>query len=313
VRIVLDITDLVAQGKLTPAQAEQLKALAKPQTSLLAINVLMTFGVFAVAAGVVALLPSYTTAIVLGAVLAAAGLALSLRVGPQWSLLGAATTIAGGLTTAGGLLWLTDADWRGFAIAAAILLGLGIANRSGLLAALAVLAVAGLLGASTGYVTAMYFVEVQEPTLTIVVFAALALACYLVSQRIPSAYERVALNFARMSLLMVNFGFWVGSIFGDTPGESWHSAQAGPHIPDLVFVVLWALGLLGVGIWAARANRRWVVNLAATFGAIHFYTQWFTRLGLEPASLTVAGLLVVGVAILLWRYNAAPRRAVAPV
>ena len=67
----------------------------------------------------------------------------------------------------------------------------------------------------------------------------------------------------------------------------------------------WAVLLLGIGIWAVRANRRWVVNTAAAFGAIHFYTQWFERLGAQPWAIIIAGLIVVAIAVALWRYNLA--------
>jgi hypothetical protein len=69
----------------------------------------------------------------------------------------------------------------------------------------------------------------------------------------------------------------------------------------------WAALLIGVGMWAARVNRRWVVNLAAVFGAIHFYTQWFERLGAQPLAIILAGLVTVLIAVLLWRYNAAEK------
>ncbi|WP_204307646.1 hypothetical protein, partial [Enterobacter hormaechei] len=64
----------------------------------------------------------------------------------------------------------------------------------------------------------------------------------------------------------------------------------------------WAVALIGAGAWAARAGRSWVLNLAAVFGAIHFYTQWFERLGPSPLSILVAGVLTLGLAIGLWRY-----------
>jgi len=124
-----------------------------------------------------------------------------------------------------------------------------------------------------------------------------------------------------MSLLLVNFGFWVGSLWGDRPGESWVHGDVSSgfdtseawqawrehafHIPAWVFVVSWAVLLLGIGIWAVRANRRWVVNTAAAFGAIHFYTQWFERLGAQPWAIIIAGLIVVAIAVALWRYNLA--------
>ena len=74
-------------------------------------------------------------------------------------------------------------------------------------------------------------------------------------------------------------------------------------IPPLAFVVGWTVVLLGAGIWAVRENRRWVLNIAAVFGAIHFYTQWFERLGLEPMSVLVGGLLMLAFALGLWMFN----------
>ena len=46
-----------------------------------------------------------------------------------------------------------------------------------------------------------------------------------------------------------------------------------------------------------------MVNLVATFGAIHFYTQWFERLGANPLSILIAGVLALVFALGLWRFN----------
>ena len=131
-----------------------------------------------------------------------------------------------------------------------------------------------------------------------------------------ASYERMAIVFARVSLILVDFGFSIGSLWGDYPGETW--AQ-GPdyrlwsnreawrathlHVPESAFIFAWAIVIIAVGAWAARTNRRWVVTTAAVFGAIEFYTQWFERLGAAPWAIIVAGLTVVGFAIVLWRYN----------
>lgn len=309
-KIVLDLTKLVAEGRLTAAQAQELEALARPATGLLAINVLMAFGVFAIAGGVMLLLPTLVTAIALGVMLAGAGLAISYSAGAQWSLLGTAVTMEGALIASAGIIAQCDARWFGFAIVAVLLMALAVAIRSALLSALTVLVIAGLLGSSTGYDFATYSLEIKEPTVTIVVFSLLALAAYLVSLRIPGGYEPLAISFSRLCLVMVNFGFWIGSLWGDDPGHSWRSHDAMHDvIPDYVFVIGWAVALVGVGTWAARANRRFVVNMVATFGAIHFYTQWFERLGAEPLSITLAGVLMVAVAVALWRYNTPARSA----
>ena len=65
IKIVLDITRLVEEGKLT-TEAARLQALAKRDTGSLAINVLMAFGAVAVAAGIIALEPAFTTGAALG-------------------------------------------------------------------------------------------------------------------------------------------------------------------------------------------------------------------------------------------------------
>ena len=145
IKIVLDITRLVAEGKLTAQEAERLQALAKRDTGSLAINVLMSLGAVAVAAGIIALEPVFTTGV----------------------------------------------------------------------------ALAGALGSSTGYVHAVYMLTVNEPSITIAFFALLAGAAYLISQRVGRAYQQLAIIFARVSLILVNFGFWIGSLWGDYPGETW--------------------------------------------------------------------------------------------
>jgi hypothetical protein len=66
IRIALDITRLVEEGKLTAQEAERLQALATRDTGSLAINVLMSFGAVAVAAGIIGLEPAFTTGAALG-------------------------------------------------------------------------------------------------------------------------------------------------------------------------------------------------------------------------------------------------------
>ena len=73
IRIVLDITRLVQEGKLTAREAERLKALARRDTGSLAINVLMSFGAVAMAARIIALEPTFTTGAALGVALVAIG------------------------------------------------------------------------------------------------------------------------------------------------------------------------------------------------------------------------------------------------
>ena len=316
IKIVLDITRLVNEGKLTAQEAERLQALAKRDTGSLAINVLMSFGAVAVAAGIIALEPAFTTGAALGVVLVAIGLAISFFAAEQWGLLGTATTIIGALLLAGGVIGFAEADFAGLAFSALLFLALAVAIRNGFLMALVPLALAGALGSSTGYMHAVYMLTVNEPSITIAFFALLAGAAYVVSRHVGQAYQQLAIIFARVSLILINFGFWIGSLWGDYPGETWVQGEdyrlwsnreawrvAHLHVPETAFIVGWAIVIIAVGAWAARTNRRWVVTTAAVFGAIEFYTQWFERLGAEPWAIIVAGLTIVAFAIALWRYN----------
>lgn len=299
-------------GKLSPAEAERLRALAARDTGSFAINILVGFGIVAVSGGAVALAPTPVTALVLGLVVFAIGLALTFQNKEQWGLLAQICLVVGALMFSGGVLAIGSGAVSAMLIVTAALAMASIVARSGLLAAAAMLALGACLGARAGYWHATYALAIYEPAVTIVLFSLLALAAFLVSKRLSAEYERLALIAARTAVFMVNFGFWVGSLWGDnlrlvrsllhndpniltTPGP--------PIITPVVFAVGWLIALLGVGIWGMGANRRWVVNVAAVFGAIHFYTQWFDRLGPQPLSFLGGGLLMLAFAFALWAFN----------
>ncbi len=189
-----------------------------------------------------------------------------------------------------------------------------ILARSSLLTALSVLSLAGVIGASTGYSHAMYSLTIEEPTVTIVLFSALALGAYLASRHLSADYERLAITASRTALLLINFGFWIGSLWGDRlllprailsndPTILKDFAARSTYISATIFSIGWALALIAVAIWGVKENRRWVVNLAAIFGAIHFYTQWFAKLGANPLSVLLAGMLMLGIALGLRAFN----------
>jgi hypothetical protein len=309
-KITLDISKLVEEGKLTPAEAERLKALASHDTGSLGINILIGFGVIAVAAGAVALVPTPLTAVVLGVLLFGLGLAVVFNRVQQWDVLGQICLVIGALMFAGGVIAYGQGSLGAMLIVTLALAAAAIVARASLLAALAVLAASACLGARTGYSHAMYSLAIFEPMLTVLLFSGLALATYLASKRLPADYERVALAAARTSVFLVNFGFWIGSLWGD-PLMLLRGVERRPGyamirdtvIPPFVFSVGWAIMLIAAGVWAARANRRWLVNVVAVFGAIHFYTQWFEKLGASPLSVLLGGVLLLGIALALWSFN----------
>ncbi len=321
-KVTLDLSKLLEQGKITPADAERLKALALHETSNLGLNILTGFGIISAAAGgLVLLLISFSftpfSAMVIGAVAFVLGLLLLWPQGEIWRLSAQTLLVLGGLTAATGFFVVDLGSPRAALIVTAIFAITAVVARSSLMAALSVLALGASLGARTGYVHAIYSLSIQEPTITIVLFSALALVLYLISLRVAADYERIAVAAARTCLILVNFGFWIGSLWGDrlrlyryltqndVMGGPNFTAQ-GAVIPDYAFSIGWALALIAVGFWGVKSGRRWVVNIAAAFGGIHFYTQWFERLGANPLSVLLAGVILIAIAFALRAFNRKP-------
>jgi hypothetical protein len=251
---------------------------------------------------------------VLGAVVFGIGLIFTFNRDERWSLLRQICLVAGALMFCGAVLALGDGALGAMLIVTATLTIAAIAARSGLLMAAAVLALGACLGARAGYWHATYALAIYEPAVTIVLFTALAFATYFLSKRLPAEYERLALVAARTSIFMINFGFWIGSLWGDNLRLIRSLLHDDPTIltsgvtgPDIIspfmFAVVWAIVLLAAAVWGMRANRRWVVNVAAVFGAIHLYTQWFDSLGPGPLAFIIGGLLMLAFAYGLWALN----------
>jgi hypothetical protein len=297
-KVTLDLDALLAQGEITPTEFEKYNRLAARGTTSLAFNILIGFGVIAVSGASLALLPSQNTAIVLGLLVSGLGIALVSTVNTQWRVLANICVLVGALLFGGGIVLVGKGSVGAFLLIAATFTGAGIVARSSLLITLAVLASSASLGARTWYQHASYFLAIQEPTLTVVLFTILAIVAYQISKRVPTEYEVLALTGSRTSVFLVNFGFWVGSLWGD------RNLQGTMLASGLVFSVLWAIALVITGVWAWSQNRRWAVNVVAVFGAIHFYTQWFERLGASPGTVFAAGGLALGFALGLRALNA---------
>ena len=350
-KLLIDVSKLEADGTITPQQAVQLRHAAAAETGTLAINVIATIGAFAVIGGLLAMKPTSAQVAAVGFGLTLAGALARKYRQTQLGFLGSSLIVIGAVLLAAGLVLKCSGvaprassflftcpatpKWYGhmaiFLIAAVWLLAIGSLAQNGLLVVLSAFALAGALGSSTGYWHASYGLLVRESTVTIVVFGLLgAAASYLSMRVLQEPYARLARFFALMALLWVNFGFWVGSLWGDYPLEAWIApdVMTPPYRKEAwdalqvwkakaffisrdVFAVVWALALAGVGAWGAMHSRRGAVNMAATFGGIHFYTQWFERLRATPEMVVVAGVMAVAIAFVLWRYNQRHSAAVA--
>jgi iron complex transport system permease protein len=301
-KVLIDLDRALAEGKITQEEHVRLQTLGSGQTSDLALNILIGFGVLAVTASFLALFQSSFAVLGTGSVLAVLGLALILYHPTRWRILGDILLVVGSALVAGGLVFLGKGSIQALLAATTVLAAAAVLARNGLLAALAVLVLSASLGARSGYMHATYMIGVQRPTLTVVVFTLLAIALVAASKRLPDAMSRLALIAARTSALLVNLGFWIGSLWGDRTPYFYISRE--------VFTVLWALALAGAAVWAWRENRRWPLITATVFAAIHFYTQWFERLGANPLAVLMAGLIAIAIGMALKTLLAAmPRRS----
>ena len=315
-KVTLDLTKLLDEGAITPAEHSRLARLGRADTGTLLVNVLLGFGVLAVAAGCLLLVPDAFTGTMLGGVLMAAGLGLSLRGPAGWAVVASICILVAALLLGGGIVLLSQGvtalggggqpvmPFYAACLLVAVLFALcAIPARSGLLASLTVLVLFTALGSSSYYSHASYMLQVRQPFAAVVAFSALALAAHAASRAVAWEWGRLLTIVARTSLFLVNLGFWVGSLWGDD--LDWlHRPNA--VIPDVAFALAWTAGLVGVGVWAGRTDRRWVLNLVAVFAGIHFYTQWFEHLGATPMTVLLAGLAMLGFAVFLWRVNRRP-------
>src|SRR5215210_2085453 len=100
-KVVIDLDRALAEGKITPEEHVRLRALGSGQTSDLALNILIGFGVVAVAGGFLALFPSTFTVVMTGTLLTLAGVGLIRPQAPRWRILGEILLVVGATLLAG--------------------------------------------------------------------------------------------------------------------------------------------------------------------------------------------------------------------
>ena len=156
-KIVLDIDKLLEDGLITSHEYERLKRFSLKETGSLAFNILIGFGVIATAGGALALVPSSLTAIVLGTLLAVAGIVLALNMANEWGLLGSILLLVGSVIAAGGIIALSEGGAIGYLIVTVVCAFVAVFAKSSLLSIMAALALSATVGAMTAYAIAQDF------------------------------------------------------------------------------------------------------------------------------------------------------------
>lgn len=319
-RIILDLDRLVADGKIAAEEADRLEALGDPigQKRLFA-NVLLVFGALMVVAGVLALQPPLEVGLALAVLAIGLGGLLVFRREEEWGLVGQTLALMGVLGVAGWIALRFDGlpaplpalVWP---INTALVLAGALAFRNAVLAAFVPIALASCIGTATGYWHASYALFMQEPALSVLVFGGLASAQFFFRDLIPAPWRFVAVVAARVSFFLANFACWIGSLWGDYPGELWQAPdlaweqqeawrQTAVFIPAAAFSVFWALALVAALVAGIRSGRRFVSMTAIVFLAIHFYTQVFELLAEMPFGFVLGGLSLVALGIGLVRFD----------
>ena len=296
-KVVLNIKELLEEGQIDQVEYDKLLLLSKSQTTSLAFNLLVGLGIVAASIGAIALTPSPYSCFGFGLLVSTIGILIKIKTSDQWVVLSIISLMSGLLMSSAAILWFEDhvfqvITYRSISIVIFILGFSSYYLKSSLLAAISVLNLSTLLGSGAGYNFASYFIWVEYPLLTIVAFSILAICFYLLSKKVKADNERLLITGSRVSVLLVNLGFWIGSLGGDIWLES-------PYL----FSIAWALAIFGIGFWAWKENRVWLINVLGVFGSIHFYTQWFQTLGAQPLSLFLGGVIAIGIAILFKRLN----------
>ena len=262
----------------------------------------MGFGIVATSIGAIALTPSPYSCLAFGLVVCAVGIIVRIRISDQWAVLSITCLMSGLLISSIAIIWFEEywfqeITYRSISIVIFILGFSSYFLKSSLLTAISVLTFSTLLGSGIGYEFASYFIWLEYPLLTIVAFSILAICFYLLSKKVKAENERLLITGSRVSVFLVNLGFWIGSLGGDTWLDSTY-----------FFSIVWALAIFGIGVWAWNENRVWLINVLGVFGSIHFYTQWFEALGAQPLSLFLGGVIAIGIAMLFKKLNKSDNR-----
>ena len=182
-KVTLDLDQLLQEQKITQEEHDRLSALAASSTGSLAFNILIGFGVIAVSGATLALVPTPITAVAIGAIVMIGGLALSRSGLDQWAVLANTCILVGALMMGGGITIEAEGSLSSILLVTAILAVASILAKSGLLAVLATLMLSASIGARTGYFHASYFLVIQEPIITIILFCVLSVGLFHCARR----------------------------------------------------------------------------------------------------------------------------------
>src|SRR5690348_10870663 len=155
-KVTVDIDKLLEDGKISRHEYERLKGAARADTTSLALNIFLGFGVVALSVGLVAAMASAGASIMVGIVAAAGGITLGLMSQERWGTLGSILVVVGSLIFGGGVTAFSDGSVGGFVMMTIIYAVVGLICSSGLMVGLSATSLFFAVGAMASYSHAHY-------------------------------------------------------------------------------------------------------------------------------------------------------------
>lgn len=307
--IRLDLDQLVAARQIDRVGAQRLQHLQLPDgRANLLISTLAIIGALAAAGGVVALKPAAITGLVIAIICLTVGQLLLHRTGSEWKVLAQTLGIGAAAGLTGWFAMEFHDTFPAIAIngfATATIAGMSLLFRSRFLAALIPVGIGSMIGSGGAYWHAAYAIYVREAAITIALFTPLAAALYAFSRsKYDSTLKPLAMVAGRMSLVMANFGWWVGSLWGNRVGAHFMNGGEGLlRIDDTLFALGWAGFAAAMIVIGGRLNQRFIQISGIVFLAINAFTQYFEFFKDEPVGLIIGGVLMVATAVGLVRWQ----------
>ena len=316
-KITIHLKHLLEEKIITEDEAQRLIRLSENKSGGSVFrNLMVIFGTLSIVAGFLGLAPNPNIAAFLAMVVLGGGYYLYYNTDESWKFVAQSF---GFLGTIGITAWLVtttklvdffDPNYSDiivmWVIISSVLLLVAFTMHNKFLAGLFPIALAQLVGASTFYAHASYYLSIRQPSIAIIVFSVIAVMAYVGASKLRGIYDDLCTIIARVSLFIINMAFWIGSLFGDEIGKNrWNRDIAHDFIDigENYFTIGW-LALLLVAIWwGAQRGLGYVVNLSIVFLGIHFYTQYFETVGASPLGLLIGGILIFATSIGWWKYK----------
>jgi iron complex transport system permease protein len=305
-KIVLDLDSLISEGKITQAEYEHLQTLASKQSVSAVFNLMVAFGITAIASGILSFFPSFVVGIPLGVIMMIASKQVKKRLSQDWRLLGRVLMMVAALMIAISVFFATGLTFRGFLVVTGLMAVISLYAKEPFVYALILVGLFCTLGTASHDGIFSYVLAIHQPTLTILIFGFLwVLISFLNRRSYPSKNTPFLTSWYQCSVILVNLGFWGGSIWGDSLCLGDQSVL-GWSVSLWVFVYVW-VGVSVIFILKSHLKQqRWGVNLGIFFGTLLFYTRYFAHLKMSSWSVVFAGIIAILVAWGVVRYNQTP-------